>query len=139
MMCGCGRENVLLHRYTHLSGNVWNCRDTLSFDFPASPVSAIYDLSLALRLGYKYPYSTLRVVVDQQFEEPQYQAKDTVLLELADSLGMLKGDGVSMLQNEFSVLSVPLQSGQYGRLRIYHIMPRETVGSIRDVGVKLSR
>lgn len=63
---------------------------------------------------------------------------DTLCYELCDSAGRFSGRGVTSLQYEQPFSSIPLSATGTNTLFLYHLMKKETVPSIKEVGVRLS-
>ena len=112
----CTHE-TFFHSYRHIAPNGWRYTDTLEFLLPPAPQTEAYALSVGLRIDACFPYQSLTLVVETT----------------------LGGSGVNLLQFETPAGHLQLREGQQARVRIYHIMSRETMPHIHDVGLRCSR
>lgn len=62
---------------------------------------------------------------------------DTLCYELCDSTGRFTGRGITNLQYEQPFMSIPIPGGSANTLCFYHLMKKETVPSIKGVGIRL--
>ncbi|MCD8303386.1 MAG: gliding motility lipoprotein GldH [Prevotellaceae bacterium] len=137
--CGKGGEHVALHHYVNPHGEGWSAQDTLHYSLPPVNATADYELSLGMRVGNLFPYAGVWMVADLSLHNPERQLRDTLYFVTMQEGGMPQGTGINMQQSEQRLLSVRLTEGQSGDIAVYHIMRRETLPSVLDVGVKLAR
>ncbi len=76
--------------------------------------------------------------MERKFHEPEFSCRDTIEINLTDSNGLQLGTGNCMLQREVPAIRFTMQKGQHGMLRLYHVMIREAVPGIRDMGLRVS-
>lgn len=127
-----------MHRFLPISSEGWGRNDTLTFDVPELSVDRPNLVTLELRTTSDYPYGRLWLVVEQQWEEPEEHRRDTIAHAMADAKGNITGRGVVLLQHEIPVDTVKATEGQHGRIRVYHIMQKEFLPGLRDVGLRIT-
>ena len=137
-MVGCTKGTVV-HRYEKVSLQGWERTDTLCYDLPAATKQQECLLSVGLRYNNDFPYEGIWIVVEGKTEAPSTYWCDTLYLRTADEDGTALGHGVALMQNSVPLRNIRLEEGQHGRLRIWHIMHREVMPSIREVGIRLER
>ncbi len=137
-LTGCD-ERVIYHSYRHVPGQGWNSRDTLAFDIDTVRVAATHQFALGLRATDSYPYTAVWLAVEREFSRPDILRRDTVRCRLMDSVTHRMGKGVYMYQYEVPLPPMTLRCGQTGQVRVTHLMRREILPGIRDVGVLVSR
>ncbi len=132
-------NNTLLHHYQSIGHEGWSRGDTLLFSLPSDSVNEVPCLLFVeLRLTPLYPYSTLCLVAEEEWDGTVSQ-RDTLLFTLSDSTGNLCGRGLNLLQYEQSLRPLTLRPASHGQLRLRHIMSREVMPGVNDVGIKLKR
>lgn len=134
----CTHE-TFFHSYRHIAPNGWRYTDTLEFLLPPAPQTEVYSLSVGLRIDACFPYQSLTLVVETKADSLSLLRKDTLFWPLTQDDGTLGGSGVNLLQFETPAGHLQLREGQQARVRIYHIMSRETMPHIHDVGLRCSR
>lgn len=137
LLTACIDRGTLVHSYAHVGAEGWNRSDTLTFDLPQMPVDRDCELSVGLRITSRYPYTSLWIVIDEQWEGRSVRT-DTVEYQLIDSMGDFSGRGVNIYQYEWPLRRITLHSGEQGRIRLYHIMSREILPHVTEAGVKVT-
>ena len=135
---GCDR-NTLMHSYQPLSANEWDRGDTLRFTLPTISADENYSLVIGLRITDDYPYERLVFQVKQDYQNPSFQRVDTIFYQLTDKAGNFTKGGVNYFQYETESLPMELKKGQKGEVRIRHLMHREVLPGIMDVGIHIIR
>lgn len=134
---GCGKEGrTLMHHYKTLPGGAWSTFDTLRFDIPPSPTTEDYVFSLGLRLRNTFPYEDIWMVAEMHLEEPAATVRDTLRYLTTQPDGSPQGHGIALQQDEQPLCTLRLARGQHGHLRLYHIMTREIMPDVANVGVR---
>lgn len=136
LLSACDRQTVI-HRYQPVPSEGWQRSDTLTFTIPPIPHSGTYTVNLGLRYTSTFPYQDVWLVTETRLRSPHALRRDTLCFLLADSAGTPTGSGLHILQREALLTSLPLVRGQQGRVLVRHIMARETLPFITDVGVKI--
>lgn len=137
MFVACTRS-TLLHRYQPVGQQGWARTDTLSFTLPDVSTEGDYELAVGLRYGNVFPYEGIWVVAETRLVHPNAFHRDTLYLATADDDGRPLGQGISMDQREVSLSTLHLHKGQSGTVRLRHIMTREVVPNISDVGLRVA-
>ncbi len=139
-LVSCERPAALYeYRSTPLEG--WESADTLVFTVDSLREEGIYSLDLLLRTStaVPYPFRTLWLVVKQNWHSPAAERLDTLACELVNADGDVCGDGVLHYRYRFPVDTLVLPEGAQGRLAVCHIMRRESLKGISDVGLVLKK
>lgn len=137
-LTGCN-EHVIYHSYRHVPEQGWNSRDTFTFDIDTVRTAATYQFALGLRSTNSYPYTVIWLAVEREFSHPDTLHRDTVKCQLMDSVTHRMGKGIYMYQYDVPLPPMTLHRGQTGQVRIIHLMQREVLPGIHDVGVLISR
>ena len=137
-LVGC-TKGTLIHRYEAVSNQGWERTDTLCYDLPKVTEQGKYLLSVSLQYDNRFPYEGIWIVVDGKMEQPSEHWCDTLYFRTADENGTPIGHGVALMQNSIPLKELQLEEGQHGKIRVWHIMHREVMSAIREVGIKLVR
>lgn len=123
------------YRPTPVSG--WEPKDTLSFPIDTIAHAGRYVLSVGVRTTARFPFQSLWLVVKQQWRRPARERLDTVVCRFTNAAGDPVSRGLSLNQYEFTVDTVSLGPGSCGHVSVRHIMRREILPGVSDVGVIL--
>lgn len=137
-LAGCDRS-TLMHSYQPLKDNCWDRTDTVCFTLPALTQDDNYSVLIGLRLTNNYPYEQLVMQVEQDLQHPTAHRLDTITYRLTENNGEFSERGVDYFQFETQGLPLDLKKGQTGMIRIRHLMHREVLPGIMDVGIHISR
>lgn len=132
--CG-GGEIYDTYRHTPLNG--WDRTDTLYYDVPPVESAGIYRQELGLRIDDDFPFTGLTLVVDRTIEPGHRVSSDTLRCRLSDDKGNSYGQGVSYYQYDFAVAEYSLNKGDSLHIGVRHIMKREMLPGISDIGLRL--
>lgn len=127
------KGNVIYHHYEHVEDNAWSQSDTLNYLLPPVPHKGTYALEMGLRYGSDFPYRDITVVADFGMG-----VSDTLTIPFATNDGKPLGHGVGLLHKTIPLSNLQLNEGQQVTISIHHIMRREILPSIFEVGLKLS-
>ena len=130
---------TVFDKYDHTPIAGWEKNDTLTFDVPPLPRSAIYREELGLRINDAYPFMSLRLIVEQRLMPQGTVRRDTLNCRLIDEDGNIRGQGVSYYQYSFPITHLKLQKGDSLHVSIRHDMKREILPGIADIGIKLTQ
>ena len=130
-------NDAIIHHYETVSDEGWNRKDTLRFPLPEITKEGNYSVEVGLRFNSQYPYEGVWIEVETELKNPHFIRKDTICIATANNDGRPKGQGVVFLQTDTLLTTLPLTEGQAGEIRLRHIMQRETLTGIRDVGLKV--
>lgn len=137
MMAAACQHDTLLHTYLPVEGRQWLRSDTAVFALPEMEETGSYDLTLGLRIGSCFPYQSVYVLVEQRLTNPVEVRRDTLCLQLADAEGHLRENGITLLQHEEKKMLLYFRKGQTGEIRVSHLMHRDPLPEVSDVGIML--
>lgn len=127
--------HYFVYKHTPLSG--WEKNDTLFFSVPPVEQSGQYRQEINMRTNETYPFTSLSLVVEQTIEPGHRLHTDTLNCHFLDEEGKHLGHGVSYYQQKFILTDVSLNKGDSISLTVRHIMKREILPGIADVGLKI--
>ncbi len=130
---------TLVHEYRQVKGGAgWNVRDTITIPVPPVSRAGDYVLGVGMRVDNRFSWEGVWVEAELQADTPRVHYTDTLFVRFYDEKARPVADGVSLLQVEVRAdKPVSLSQGQRGRLRLRHLMRRETLPHITDVGACL--
>lgn len=123
------------HQYKPTSTEGWEQGDAIQFPIDSLLQGGEYALSVGVRATEAYPFQTLYLLVEQNFSKPVLTRRDTVKCILTNKQGDLDGSGLRVMQYSFHVGKIALHKGQSGMITIRHIMRREILPGVSDVGI----
>ena len=138
LLFGACTRGVLLHRYLPVGPDGWARTDTLRFALPQVPADADYRVSIGMRYANGFPYEGIWVVAEMRLTHPTALLLDTLYLTTVDEDGRPLGQGVTVDQREQPLGILHLRAGQGGSIRLYHIMAREVLPDISDIGLRVA-
>ena len=138
LLASCERS-TLMHSYQPLPDNSWNRTDTLLFSLPVLSEDESFGMLVGLRLTNNYPYEGLILEVAQSCQNPYSNRVDTINYKLTDESGDFTENGMNYFQYESQRIPLNLKKGQKGEIRIRHLMHREVLPGIMDVGIRVFR
>lgn len=130
----CQRD-TLHYAFRPLPRHTWGMRDTLTFPLDSLSAEAPCSVSVCLRLGKRFPYRTLWVVLEQQYEHPYAQWRDTVEIPIPHDAPQ---GGGHYLQVEHPSAPLHYATSHRATLRLWHIMRREDVPEVWDAGIRIA-
>ncbi len=137
LLAGCIDPHTAYHNYRSTPLEGWPKTDTLCFALPPLDSTRTYHLTVAVRSARHYPYRNLWLVVEQSDTLGLHRHRDTLNCTLIAPDGA-SPSGITLHQHEFPV-PTPLLHPQGSTLRIYHLMQREALPGISDVGLHLRK
>lgn len=136
LLASCEERPVdYVYRSTPLGG--WEPKDTLFFPTDTVRRSGRYAFSLGVRTSAAFPFQSLWLVVKREWDRPALQRLDTVVCRLTDAAGEASERGISLNQFEIPVDTIRLDAGATGRVTVRHIMRRDLLPGVSDVGIIL--
>ena len=130
-------------QYKSVSLQGWQRNDTRTFDIPRQ-WEGNYQLDLCLRAAQTYPYRNLSVIIERkviyfrQRKKLEKTYNDTVNCEVINVKGTLVGHkGITSTEILQAVTSFRLNRNDSLQVKIHHIMNRESLPGISDVGIRL--
>ena len=133
-----GGNSTAANEYYHIDDGIWDSQDTALFRIDSSRADGDYVLDIALRTTHDVQFQKLYLVAEQRYEKPALYSKDTVCVQLTDTMGKMLGSGLRL--NNYSVIAkgnMHLRKGQNGQIKVYHIMRRTQTSGITDIGINL--
>lgn len=130
-------ESTVFHTYQPIDKEGWGKHDTLYFQLPKDSVTDMYTMKIGLRTTDSYKYTSLWIVLEQDLEKKGKFTRDTVNFQVTDKFGNALGKGFSSYQQEMEVGKVKTTSNGGTTVKLYHIMKREVVKGISDVGINV--
>lgn len=138
MLTGC-ENSVVYSRFGNTPMSGWDKTEPVTFDIDSLDAEGDYQMTLMLRISDKYPFRNLQLVVRQQNFPSGVEEVDTVECAVTDEHGNLLGRGVSYYQYEHPVKTLHYHASDSMHIEIHHIMKREILPGIADVGVRVER
>jgi gliding motility-associated lipoprotein GldH len=135
-MGGCTRP-VALHTYHSVAPEGWNAHEVMSFPVDTLRHEGDYRLRVGLRITEMFPFRSIWLQVAQEWDDPELMRMDTIECKLTDEAGDFNGNGVSLYQYTFPVGVFHLEKGLKGRIHVRHLMRRELLPGVSDVGILL--
>ena len=147
------QRGTLLHQFQPISSTGWERTDTFHFSLPQVEQEGLYQVSVGLRYEPTFRYQDLWLVADitttmlptdsaARSSVPVLHASrtiaDTLCLPLLASRAK-SSSGVTLLQTEAPLCTLRIEPNQSVSLRLRHIMQREQLQGIRDVGLHVTR
>ena len=131
----------LVHEYRGVRGDEgWNVRDTIRIPVPPVPADGDYGLSVGMRVTNGFSWEGVWVEAELTVDTPRVCHVDTLFVRVYDEQARPQAEGVNLLQVEVPApKSISLKAGQKGSLRLRHLMRRETLPFITDVGALIRR
>ncbi len=136
-LTGCDKHTVY-HSYQHISSQGWNNRDTLIFIIDTIQENATYNFSLELRSTGLYPYQNIWLAIERRFY-PDILCYDTVECHLTTPTTLRNGKGIYMYQHKTPLSSMQLRNRQTGQVSVIHLMQKEVIVGIHDIGLLVCR
>lgn len=124
------------YRHVHLAG--WDKADTLFYDVPPMRKAGHYVQTVNMRVNDSFLFTGVTLVIDRTVEPEHRTYSDTLKCQLADNKGNTLGQGVNYYHSEFTVSEFDLAEGDSLHIGVRHIMKRETLPGIADIGLRLS-
>ena len=130
-------------RYESVSLQGWSRKDTLTFDIPRQ-WEGNYQLDLCLRAAQTYPYRNISMIIERkviyyrQRKKREKTYNDTINCEIVNDKGILAGQkGITSTEIRQAITSFRLNRNDSIHVTIHHIMNRESLPGISDVGIRL--
>ena len=129
--------------YKSVSLQGWSRKDTLTFDIPRQ-WEGNYQLDLCLRAAQTYPYRNISMIIERkviyyrQHKKREKTYNDTVNCEIINDKGILVGQkGITSTEIRQAITYFRLNRTDSMQVKIHHIMSRESLPGISDVGIRI--
>ena len=137
-LAACGGSTVYdKYRPARIDG--WEKNDTLVYDVPPLAAAGQYRQEIGVRISGAYPFTSLSLFVEQIVEPGHRRRVDTLTCRLYDDKGNILGRGVGSYQYDFILADVSLHKGDSLHVIIRHVMKREILPGISDIGFRIKR
>ncbi len=130
-------KGVVYDQYNHTPLYGWEKNDTLVFDVSPLAQGGHYRQEIGLRTNETFPFKSLSLVVEQTIEPNHRTYIDTLKCKLADDKGNMLGQGISYYQYNFILVDRDLSKGDSLHVTVRHIMKREILPGISDIGFRM--
>lgn len=129
--------DTLVYRYAALPADGWARRDTVCFDLPGNVEDISGTLTVGLRTKTGVAIRDIVLAVEQCDSDAFVIRRDTVCYPLTDNEGDALTSGVNFHQYETQFVPFRMEKDRKGCVRIYHLMTRETIPGITEVGIRI--
>ncbi len=136
LLSSCGSE-AWHHIYKPIPVAVWEKSDTLTYCLPEVPDSGLYDFYVDVRTTAAFPYTGLKVGALTCTDSFAAERRDTADLWVQTPSGIPSGEGITLICHETPLYRLFLCPGQRTTVRLYHVMRREDLPGVSDVGLKV--
>ncbi len=130
-------EDTLVHSYKPISDEGWWRNDTLVYTLPPQSTDLHCTASVEVRISNAFALRELWLEVEKKVGENSQ--KDTVMFRLADESENLDGEGFNLLQYAQEAGHIDLKANEEASLRIRHLMEREIIPHICEVGIRVDK
>lgn len=137
LLCAACTDGTVLHCYKPLPREGWDRRDTVCFSLPKTESDLDGSLIVGLRTAAHVDFQDIVLAVECCDEETGLCRCDTVRYPLTDAEGFPVARGVNHHQYETQRLPFRQKKGSEGTVRIRHIMTREVMKGITEVGIRI--
>lgn len=137
---GCTTKTVY-HSYQSIKESGWDRKDTLIFNLPADIAPGKYKMEIGVRNSPEYLYKNIWISIGNNWEDSLLYKTDTLELNLTDEQGRwpYQGNISNLYQSVHPYIEVPELPKQQKRIiKIVHIMRKNPIQGIQDIGVKLT-
>ncbi len=137
--CREGRTAAFEYRPVPVEG--WEAGDTLHFRVDTIRQGGSYRLSIGVRTSAAkpYPFRSIWLLICQHRHNPEAFTRDTLECRLANERGDALGNGTSLYTSTAAWQTVQLPEGSSADITVNHIMRRDMLQGVTDVGIKLER
>lgn len=137
-MASCHRPKSY-QSFRPVPAHTWSRTDTAVFLVPAAEEPIVRDLRVSLRLGRLFPYSEVYLLVERMMQDSAaLPVRDTVCVPVTDTLEPLRSDGLNLVCRQSAPVPLPQPAGQDCEIRVTHLMHRDPLPHVSDVGILLS-
>ncbi len=131
-------HHTVYHHYEHTSLSGWDRSDTISFAVKPMKQRSVVKREVELRITNAFPLQNMTLIVEQKTLPSGFTRSDTVKCHLIDNKGNILGEGSPLYQYHFPLPDISINENDSLNLRIYHIMERESIPGISDVGFRMT-
>ncbi len=141
LLCAACRPRTEFCNYQPVSTEGWESTDTLRFEFTPLTAGNAYLASLGLRFTDMMPYQDLWLVLERRIVQRRdtLARRDTLHLPLGSDSGHWQVQGNVLHETDIPVDTFSLSDEQPVTFLVYHIMSRQSLPGITEVGLKVER
>lgn len=125
-----------VYEYHPVSLEGWNKTDTVVINLPEIGHTGFCMARVGVRTNTNYPYRNIWLGVCQTLHHPDTVYLDTVVCPVMLSSDLGK-NGIGLFLTEDSLPERMYQAGQSGTIKIFHILRREDVPGVCQVGIQI--
>ena len=129
---------IVYSHYEHTPLTGWERNDTLLFCIPPVKEPGRFNQQVGLRIVDSYPFTSISLIVEQRVFTGYRSRRDTIRCQLVDDNGFFDGPGVDLHQSTFPLGYIDLKRGDSLCIKVRHVMKREMLPGISDVGITLT-
>lgn len=126
--------DTILHEYKHIDRDGWGRKDTLSFNIHNINTCGTLAFSTKLRTHASFQLKGVWVVRKLTLHNPEYSTTDTLYIYTQNNGILQKGSGITITTFSQTDTLDCIKKGQYGTLQLYHVMSKEYLLGIQDIG-----
>lgn len=119
--------------YRNLPPEGWRYGDTLQFTPVHHDSICSGRLAVGIRHGYDYPYASLWL--ETTVEDGGHRRTDTIEMRLADRFGSWTGRGIGASFQAVDTVALPFLHRSGSPIKVRHIMRRDTLPAIQQLGI----
>lgn len=131
-------QRPLLYSYQPVAEEGWLCTDTIRFVMDELPPDSTYALRAGVRCNNLFAYQNLWLVVERRMPS-EARHRDTVQFVFTDDVGVGFSSSNILHEQEQPVCTFRVrQSKQPIELLVYHVMEKQLLKGVTEVGVRVS-
>lgn len=131
--------DTLQYEYQHINKNGWAKNDTINFDIPEVTQSGLYSIKTEIRCLSTFPLNHIYIVRKFSFNTPFIGYTDTIRINTDKKCPSTEHSGINLISFAKTDSSLVLAKGQKGRVEMYHIMQKEPLPHILDLGIRIKK
>jgi len=109
----------------------------MTYDISHVSMSGKYEEQVGFRILQTFPFTNVSILIQQTVFPAMISHYDTLVCRFMDNRGKIDGNGISYYQYSFPLKKITLEKGDSLHISIHHIMKRETLPGLTDIGFKL--
>ncbi len=137
----CQEKRTAAFQYAPVPVEGWETGDTLHFPIDTIREGGDYLLTVGVRTSASkpYPFRSIWLLICQHRHNPESFSRDTLECQLANERGDALGNGTSLYTSTQPWRTLQLPEGSSADITITHIMRRDILQGVTDVGIKLEK
>lgn len=136
------QQRTSYHHYQPTDPDGWQRTHALRFCLPPAPAAGRYALTVGLRYTPAFPYQGLWIEATTSLSNPAEPVRvDTLYFPISSTTDPTRplGQGITLIQHEEPLFTLSLRRQQQATVTLRHIMTRELLPNLRDVGLRMER